>query len=118
MGHRNFVGACGWALGKKIAIRAKRLFPKPRKNAYKLAKKGKAHGKLYSDNVGKPTKELKKSIRGLQKRIDAHEKKIAYPITGAPDWSTFPKEGSKDKSGSGIKRLRTILSSTTHAKAF
>mgnify|MGYP000374428396 CR=1 FL=1 len=97
MGIEALGGRAAGRWGKEIAVRAKKLFPEPRKNVYKLAKKGNAHGKLYSDNVGKPTKELEKTVRSLQKRIDGHERKIAYPITGAPDWDTWPPKRKNDK---------------------
>ena len=83
----------GVAKGKGVKITHRnKAFPKPVKNAYKLAKEGKIHGELYPKNVNKPANQLIRSVRSMKKQIDKHRGKIANPKRYWSAWDTFSKE--------------------------
>jgi hypothetical protein len=98
--HAGNYGSAAWqasmlgteALGVRWAGQARWGGIRPTKNAYKLAKAGKLHGRTYEKYLHKPAKELRKGIRSFQKRIEEHRDKVANPQNYYPEWHTYPKD--------------------------
>lgn len=70
----------GLAKGKKVKItRRNKAFPKPVKNAYKLAKEGGKQSGFYKNYIKRSTRELEKSMKSYKKQLARHQDKLAHP---------------------------------------
>ncbi len=56
---------------------------------FEIAKSGGTHAGFYNNYVDRPTSDILKGIKSIEKQIAEHEDKIANPEKYIPEWKTL-----------------------------